>query len=146
MGAVAATQTFTASVADAERCWYDTGGWPAWVDGLDRVLTVDPSWPRSGAVTWESGPAGRGHVTERVVAYAPQAGQSVAVDDVSITGHQSVAFLAVPAGVEVTLTLEYRQRRRSPITGLVDILFVRRAVAASLNRTLGRFGARLPHG
>ena len=144
MGSARVTQSFAASVADAERCWYDTSGWPAWLDGLDRVLTVDPGWPALGAaVTWESGPAGRGHVTERVIAYAPGQGQTVEVRDVSATGRQSVTFGAMPGGVEVTLELQYRPHRRSPVTPFVDLLFVRRAMTLSLDRTLGRFGVRV---
>lgn len=144
MGTARVRQTFAASVADAECCWYDTSAWATWVDGLDRVLELDARWPQLGAtVRWESGPAGRGNVTERVVAYAPGAGQTVEVHDVSVAGRQSVTFTPVPEGVEVSLALQYRQHRRSPVTPLVDILFVRRAMAASLDRTLGRFGSRL---
>jgi hypothetical protein len=144
MPTVRVTHAFTASVAAAEGCWYDTSGWDTWVDGLDRVQRVDPGWPALGAtVTWESNPAGRGHVTEHVVAYEPGAGQTVEVADVSITGRQSVSFAAVPDGVEVTLALDYRPRRRSPVTPLVDLLFIRRAMTLSLGRTLHRFGSRL---
>ena len=50
-----------------------------------------------GEVIWESGPAGRGQVTETVVAYAPADGQTVEVTDDAITGRQTVTFAAVPA-------------------------------------------------
>ena len=144
MRLVHATHTFAASVPAAERQWYDTSGWPQWVDGLDQVVKTDEPWPRvGGGVTWESGPAGRGRVTEAVVAYAPGEGQTVEVADDAMTGRQTVTFAAVPDGVEVTLRLEYRLRRRSPVTPLVDVLFIRRAMALSLGRTLARFGARL---
>jgi hypothetical protein len=49
----------------------------------------------------------------------------------------------VPAGVEVTLRLEYRLTRRSPVTPVIDALFIRRAMSLSLSRSLARFGARL---
>jgi hypothetical protein len=144
MRAVQAVQTFAASVHEAERCWYDTSHWESWVDGLDRVVQTREPWPMvGGSVTWESGPAGRGRVTEAVVAYAPADGQTLEVSDASLTGRQSVAFTATGGGVEVTLALEYRVNRRSPITPLVDVLFIRRAMAASLSRTLARFGTRL---
>jgi hypothetical protein len=65
------------------------------------------------------------------------------VADASIRGLQSVTF--VPDGDEVTvvLALSYRLERRSPVSPLVDVLFIRRAVAASLQTTLHRFGVEL---
>ena len=39
----------------------------------------------------------------------------------------------------MTLTLDYELKERNPLTWLVDALFVRREVAASLRRTLARF-------
>ena len=144
MRPVQATRTFAAAVAEAERCWYDTSRWPSWVDGLDRVVQTSAPWPRvGGSVTWESGPAGRGRVTERVVAYAPADGQALEVSDDAVTGRQTVAFIALPDGVQVTLQLEYRLNRRSPVTPVVDRLFIRRQMTQSLARTLDRFEARL---
>jgi Polyketide cyclase / dehydrase and lipid transport len=144
MGAVTASQVFPGTVAEAERCWYETARWSQWIDGLDRVLAVDGPWPETGAaVTWESGPAGRGRVTEQVIAYELRRGQTLEVGDASITGRQSVVFEPSGTGVEVTMRLEYRLRRRSPLTPLLDILFIRRAMAASLETTVSRFGAEL---
>jgi hypothetical protein len=40
----------------------------------------------------------------------------------------------------VSLTLEYRLKERSPITPLLDLVFIRRALRDSLQRTLERFG------
>jgi hypothetical protein len=82
-------------------------------------------------------------VTETAVAYAAGDGQTVEVQDVSITGRQTVAFAAAQGGVSVTLALSYRIRSRSPITPLIDALFVRRAMATSLRQTLDRFGSLL---
>jgi hypothetical protein len=144
MRPVSAAQTFDASVLEAERCWYDTGRWPGWVDGLDRVVEVAPPWPQvGGRVIWESGPAGRGRVTETVVAYAPAEGQSLDVSDDAVTGRQTVAFAAVPDGVQVTLTFQYRLNRPSLVSPVVDVLFIRRQMTQSLQRTLAGFGARL---
>ena len=68
MARVGAQLTFAGTVHEAETCWYEVSRWPDWVDGLDRVIEVSGDWPRQGAtVTWESGPAGRGRVIERVV-------------------------------------------------------------------------------
>ena len=144
MRPVRATRTFPGSVTDAERYWYDTSHWSYWVDGLDRVLQTAAPWPDvGGSVTWESSPAGRGRVTERVVAYAPADGQALEVSDDAVTGRQTVAFVRVADGVEVTLQLEYRLNRHSPVTPVVDLLFIRRQMTQSLARTLDRFGARL---
>ncbi len=144
MRPVRAVQTFPASVHEAERCWYDTSRWGSWVDGLDDVVQLDEPWPMvGGGVIWDSGPAGRGRVTERVVAYAPADGQTVEVTDDTITGRQAVTFAAVGDGVEVSVAFEYRLRHRSLVTPVVDALFIRREMSQSLSRSLGRFGARL---
>ena len=144
MRVVSAVETFPGSVHEAETLWYDTARWPSWVDGLDRVTGVEPRWPQPGAtVTWQSGPAGRGRVVERVVAYEPLSGQTVEVQDDSIRGRQSVEFAPADEAVELTLTLEYEIKQRSPLTPLVDLLFIRRAFRTSLDATLRRFGLEL---
>jgi hypothetical protein len=144
VGKVRVTRAFPGSIHEAELCWYDTKRWPDWVDGLRRVIDVDTQWPRTGStVVWESGPAGRGRVRERVVAYEARRGQTVEVEDGSITGTQALAFAPTNDGVEVTLTLQYAIKQRSPLTPLVDLLFVRRAMGASLAKTLAAFGAAL---
>jgi hypothetical protein len=142
MRVVLARQTVAGTVQEVERRWYDTTRWPTWVDGLERVVEVAGEWPAAGAaVTWDSGPAGRGRVIERVVAHEPLAGQTLEVRDSSLRGRQSVAFVAVTDCVEITLTLAYELERRRPLTPLVDALFIKRAMTTSLTTTLGRFGA-----
>ena len=107
-------------------------------------MAVGLGYPgRGSVVTWQSGPAGRGRVSEQVVAHGVGIGQTVDVHDRSISGRQTVSFSPVPNGVQVSLRLEYRLRRRSPITPLLDRLFIRRAMEESLARTLGWFGAQL---
>jgi hypothetical protein len=144
MGKAAVCLEFPGSVHEAETLWYDTSRWVAWVEGLESVMTVDGDWPRTGAtVVWESGPAGRGRVTERVVEYEALQGQTVAVQDDQIEGRQSVTFTPAGHAVQVELQLEYRIKKRSPITPVVDLLFVRNAMKASLRATLSRFGVEL---
>jgi Polyketide cyclase / dehydrase and lipid transport len=110
------------------------------------VDAVEGDWPRGGAtVTWQSGPAGRGHVTERVISYEPLAGQTLEISDDSIRGEQTVMFAPEQADVRVTLSLAYRITRRSPITPLIDLLFIRRAMVDSLDLTLTRFGGNLEY-
>ena len=144
MRTVSVSDTFPATVHEAEQCWYDTDRWPAWVDGLTSVREVSGDWPAVGAsVAWESGPAGRGNVLERVIAYEPLAGQTNEVEDDSIRGRQSVAFSPGPDSVRVSLTLEYEVRKRSVFTPVVDLLFIRGAQERSLSSSLARFGAEL---
>ena len=147
VGEVRAIGVFPGSVHEAERCWYDTDRWAQWIDGLARVLEVTDGWPHQDSqVVWESVPAGRGRVRELVTRYEPLTGQTVAVEDDSITGTQSVAFEPVAGGVQVELRLDYAIKRRSPLTALIDRLFVRRLMALSLARTVNRFGAALGEG
>jgi hypothetical protein len=142
MRAVHVERTFDGTVSDAERCWYDTARWPHWVEGVERVVDVGDGWPGVGAsVIWESGPAGRGRVTERVIAHEPLGGQAVEVRDGSIRGRQTVTFSAVGSAVRVALGLEYELLNRWLL--VVDLLFIRRAMAESLDATLSRFGLEL---
>ncbi|MDQ6777222.1 MAG: SRPBCC family protein [Actinomycetota bacterium] len=144
MRRASAEDSFAASVSEAESRWYDTERWPAWIDGLSRVTELEGEWPRAGAkVTWESNPAGRGRVVELVVRYEPLVGQTVEVQDDSIRGRQSVAFHELDGGVGMELALEYELKQRSILTPVIDALFIRRAMTASLGATLSRFGVEL---
>ncbi len=144
MSVVRAASEFPGTVHEAESCWLDTSGWPAWVDGLERVLETSPEWPRAGSsVVWESVPAGRGRVTERVIAHEPLAGLTLDIVDASIAARQRVAFSPTDGAVEVELTLDYTIRKRSPFTPIVDVLFIRGAMQRSIATTLSRFGTYL---
>ena len=144
MASVRVSESFPVSVHEAESCWYDTTRWPQWVDELTSIVSVEGEWPKPGsAVIWQSGPAGRGRVTERVIEQQPLEGYTVEVEDDSVTGEQSVSFDPAQDGVQVTLALSYRIKRRSPLTPLIDVLFVRRLMIASLEKTLGAFGVVL---
>jgi hypothetical protein len=141
---VRVSAAFPGSVHEAETCWYDTSGWDDWVDELARVVSVDGSWPEVGStVVWESGPAGRGRVTQQVVDYEALGGQTVELEDDAIEGTQWVAFDPLGGEVKVTLILDYRIKRRNPLTPLIDLVFIRRLMAASASRTLTRFGQAL---
>ncbi len=144
MRRVSAEQTYPCSVHEAEEVWYDTSRWVGWVDGLASVTSVGEQWPASGAeLWWQSGPAGRGRVSERVVAYEPLVGQTTEVSDETIEGRQSVSFMPDDGSVTIELSLEYGLKRRSLITSLVDFLFISRAFTTSLRSTLERFGVEL---
>jgi hypothetical protein len=76
-------------------------------------------------------------VAERVTAYEPRSGQTLEVEDERLHGTQTVAFEPEGEQVRVSLTLEYRLKSANPI---VDLLFIRRALRDSLQRTVNRFG------
>jgi hypothetical protein len=144
VAAIGVNESFPGSVHEAEACWYDTARWSLWVDELARLISVDGDFPQHGSVViWQSGPAGRGRVTERVVAYEPLEGYTVEVEDDAITGEQTVQFAPADDGVEIRLSLNYRIKRRSPFTPLIDVLFVRRVMVTSLEKTLSAFGVVL---
>lgn len=140
---VEASTVLSGSVQEAEAVWYDTSRWPHWVAGLARVQSSSEEWPAAGQVRWESSPAGRGEVIERVVSYEPLGGQTVEVEDDSIRGRQTVFFEPQNGGVTITLSLAYELKRRSPLLALVNLLFIRRAMTQALEQTLSRFGAEL---
>jgi hypothetical protein len=140
MGRAKASITVPGRAADAEALWYDPHRWQAWVDGFGHVVSLDEGWPARGAqLVWQSPPGGRGRVTERVVAYEMRIGQTVEVDDPTLTGRQTVKFEPSSDEVLVTLSLEYRIKDRTPLTPVVDLLFVRRAMTDALRRTVTRF-------
>src|ERR1700722_15130174 len=133
MGTARAAQLVLGSVQEVERGGYDTSRWRAWGGGLGRVVSVEARWPGVGAtLPWESGPDGRGTVTEQVSAYEPLGGQTLQVQDRAISGRQSVVFRTVGDRVEVAFSLEYSFRNGSLITPLIDRLFIRREMSRSL--------------
>ncbi len=134
-----------AAPADAAALWYDTDRWPSWIDGFSTLLERRGAWPDVGSsLAWESTPAGRGRVSERVRAYEPGVEQTVDFDDDRLSGCQRVAFAAAAdGGAQVTLTLDYRLKQGGWSNPLVDVLFIRRALRDSLDRTLSAFGREL---
>jgi hypothetical protein len=140
MGRASATISVPGRAADAEALWYDPHRWASWVDGFGHVITLEGDWPQVGArLVWESPPGGRGRVMERVVAYEARTGQTLEVEDAQISGRQQVAFTPASDHVDVTLSLTYEIKDRTPITPIVDLLFVRRAWNDALRRTVTRF-------
>jgi hypothetical protein len=144
MGRVSVTRDLAGPVGAAERLWYDTSRWPSFVDGFARLVALEGAWPSAGSrVVRESTPAGRGRVEETVLAHEPGSGQTSRVEDPRLRGEQSVRFEVLEDGVAVTLELDYRLAQRDPLSGLVDVLFIRRALRDSLQRTLDHFAREL---
>jgi hypothetical protein len=145
MGKVGAEIDVIATVPVVEALWYDTSRWPSFVDGFARVVKVDGGWPQAGGrLVWESTPAGRGRVVERVIEHEPGRGQTAEVEDPKLRGTQRVEFEALADGTAVALMLDYELKEpASPLRPVVDLLFIRRALRDALRRTLGRFSREL---
>jgi hypothetical protein len=123
----------------ARRLWVDTTRWPTFVDGFGHVTQIDDNWPEPGSkVVWESGPAGRGRVSERIRELNDNA---VATDvfDVQMTAVQVIRFEPAEDGCNVFLSLDYELPDAGPLRRLTDALFIRRSLAMALERTLRRF-------
>jgi uncharacterized membrane protein len=108
--------------------WYDPRRWPAFVDGLKAVERVEPEWPASGRVEWESTPHGPGRTRETALGAG-----AVRVEDPRMTATRTVRF----ADDRLQVTLEYELKGANPVVRF----FVRRALRDSLQRTLRRFAA-----
>jgi hypothetical protein len=123
----------------ALRLWTDLSRWPSFVEGFARVVSVDPGWPAEGRLVWESIPAGRGQVTEKV-AEPPSAGTfATLVFEDRLAGRQTFKAIESAEGARVELSLEYALTRSGPLGALADAIFIRRALRDSLRRTMARF-------
>jgi len=132
-------------IAEAEALWYDLRRWPSFVEGFKHVVRVKGEWPQAGSeLLWESVPAGRGRVLEKVTVFTQREGQRAEILDPRIRGVQEVRFEAVDGrSALVTLTLEYELVQPGPLGPLTDFFFIRRAQQDALRRTLLRFAREL---
>lgn len=138
--------TVDGRISEAEALWYDTRRWPMFIDGFHHVAGGLEEWPEGGTLVWDSTQGGRGRVLECVVRYEPRVGQTVEVEDETITGTQTVSFTGAPADrVVVVLELAYRlkQRQGGPLSSVVDAIFIRPRQREALARTLTRFAREL---
>lgn len=146
MGKVKARIELTGPISEAEAVWYEPARWPAFVEGFAHVVKVEGTWPHEEArVVWDSVRDGRGRVVEKVKRYEPRAGQTVDVEDPKLRGTQTVTFEALTDPPRTSVTVELDYKLKGPTFGgpVVDMLFVRRALADSLRRTLMRFRREL---
>jgi uncharacterized membrane protein len=140
MSRVRASAEVPGRISEAEALWYDLARWPAYVDGFSHVVRREDGWPEGGTLTWDSTPHGRGRVRERVTRYELRVGQSADIEDQRLRGRQTVAFEGAREDTtRITITLEYELKERRPLSAVADLLFIRRAVRESLERTLVRF-------
>jgi hypothetical protein len=133
-----------ASVDEAQALWLDLDRWPAFVDGFGTLARREGDWPQAGArIVWDSLRNGRGRVVERVTGFEPGVTQLVEIEDPRLRGTQRVHFAAYDGGCEISLELRYELKAAGIGGRLTDVLFVRRALADAMRRTLRRFAVEL---
>jgi len=118
--------------------YFEPSGWPAWVDGFARVDEASGYPEEGGTLTWSSTPAGRGRVTERVLAHDPRTLHRIAFSDPESSGELTTRFEVAGEATRVTLELSYSLASSGPLAWITDRLFVRGQMASALRRTLGR--------
>ena len=146
MATVKARIEVSGPVSEAEALWYDPLRWPAFVEGFAHVVKHDGEWPNKDArIVWDSVRDGRGRVLERVRSYEPRVSQTVEVEDPKLRGVQTISFEGLTDPPRAAVTLELQYKLKGPTFGgpVVDMLFVRRALADSLRKTLMRFRREL---
>ena len=123
----------------ALRLWTDVARWPSFVEGFARVVELDPEWPAQGSrAIWESVPAGRGRVTEKVADDAPGRFATMVFED-RLAGRQTFRAIESEGGARVELALDYTLTKYGPLGAVADVIFIRRALRDSLRRTITRF-------
>ena len=124
----------------ALRLWSDVNRWSSFVEGFARVVENSPDWPAGGArIIWESTPAGRGRVTEKVAENPGPDRFVTQVFEERLHGVQSFRVVESEAGSRAELSLEYTLTKYGPLSAIADAIFIRRAIRDSLRRTLARF-------
>ncbi len=119
--------------------WSDPLRWPSFVEGFARVLERSDEWPATGSrLVWESGPGGRGRVTEKVAERTPDRFATQVFED-ALVGTQRLTVAEDAAGTRVLLELEYELLKYGALAALADAIFIRRALRDALRRTLRRF-------
>ena len=135
MSTVRSSWPLSVPVGLASRLWTDVDRWPTFIDGFGHVVEIDDNWPQVGSqVVWQSGPAGRGRVTERVLERDDDHVVTQVFED-QLSGRQSLFF--EPG--RVLMQLDYDLTTGGPLRKVTDVLFIRRALASALERTLRRF-------
>lgn len=127
--------------ADLKEVWdlyFMTSGWSSWVDGFARVESAEGYPQRGGTLRWQSIPAGRGLVSEKVLDHEPRRRHRVSFEDPESTGELETTFEIRGEQVRVAQKMTYKIRRPGILGPFTDIFFVRRQVAGSLGRSLAR--------
>ena len=139
MSVVNASVEIGASLAEVWDYYFEPSGWPAWVDGFDKVLASDGYPEAGGSLRWRSISAGRGEVTEHVLGHEPRRLHRVAFRDPTTAGELRTSFSIAGEGTRVEQELDYKLVKRGPLARLTDRLFIRSQVRGSVERSLARF-------
>jgi len=143
MATVEASVEIPGPLADLWDLYFDRERWAAWVDGFASVVSASGGYPeKGGELRWRSTPAGRGDVTERVLAHEPRSLHRIAFEDPSTKGELETRFEMRPAGADevrvtqVTQKLDYRLTSGGLLAPVTDVLFIRSQQRKSLQRSL----------
>jgi hypothetical protein len=77
-------------------------------------------------------------VTERIAEHDDGVFATAVVEE-RLIGRQTIAFERGPSGTEATLILDYELTSDSPFMPVTNLVFIRPALRAALDRTLRRF-------
>jgi uncharacterized protein YndB with AHSA1/START domain len=146
MSEVEAEVEIEVPLADVWALYFDPEAWRTWVDGFARITASDGYPERGGTLSWESTPAGRGRVSERVLEHEPRSLHRVSYTDPGSAGELETRFEMVPAKGEARRTrvrqrLSYALHEAGALSAITDRLFIRSQMRGSLQRSLG--GLRL---
>ncbi len=139
MGKLSESVLIGASLADTWDRYFDSTGWPRWVEGFARVERAEGYPEAEGTLVWQSNPAGRGTVTERVLIHEPRTLHRIEFSDPQSSGELTTRFAIEGEATRVTLELVYTVGRGGPLAWVTDVLFVRGQVTGSLRRSLADF-------
>jgi uncharacterized protein YndB with AHSA1/START domain len=135
-----------APLADVWELYFDPRRWASWVDGFSAVESSSGYPEPGGTLVWRSTPAGRGRVSERVLAHESRELHRAAFSDPAAEGELQTRFEMLPARegerrTRVHQTLSYSLLGGGPLRRLTDLLFVRSQMRGSLARSLDELRA-----
>jgi Polyketide cyclase / dehydrase and lipid transport len=130
-----------ASLADAWSRYFDPAGWSVWVEGFERVERAEGYPEEGGTLVWHSNAAGRGTVSERVLAHEPRTLHRISFSDPQSSGELTTRFGIEGEKTRVTLEVDYRIGRGGLLSQVTDVFFARSQVAGSMQRSLAEFRA-----
>ena len=142
MGKVSESVVIDAPLAEVWDFYFQPETWSIWVDQFAKVESSDGYPEEGGTLRWQSGAAGRGEVTEKVLVHEPRTKHRISFRDPESEGELEVRFSIEPGegtgSTKVEQELEYAITSGGALSGLTDVLFVRSQMRRSLQRSLGR--------